>query len=149
MCTSKLGFKPHYKKQDKLPFIPTEQEVDALIAGNRKKTACMLQLLKETGMRVGEAWNLRWKDIDYEKNSVKEISLNTQPFTESTLTYRITAKMRNTATITLRTRRRTPLVSKVGSVPDICNPTACNCKASDKEDTHKLDGCATAHLRFV
>src|SRR5208283_3625556 len=62
--------KPHYKKLDRIPFIPTEQEIDALISGSGKKTPCMLQLLKETGMRVGEAWNLHWKDIDFEKSIV-------------------------------------------------------------------------------
>jgi len=39
----------------KLPFIPTERELDDLIAGGGKKTSTFLQLLKETAMRVGEA----------------------------------------------------------------------------------------------
>jgi integrase len=30
----------------------------------------MLQLLKETGMRVGEAWNLRWSDVDFERATI-------------------------------------------------------------------------------
>jgi len=42
--------KPRYKKPDKLPFIPTEQEIDALIAGSGKKLTTMLQLLKEPGI---------------------------------------------------------------------------------------------------
>jgi integrase len=29
-----------------------------------KKTTAFLQLLKETGMRPGEAWALQWKDLD-------------------------------------------------------------------------------------
>jgi len=32
--------------------------------------ASFLQLLKETGMRPGEAWQLKWTDIDFEKNIV-------------------------------------------------------------------------------
>jgi integrase len=56
--------KPHYDRIDKLPFIPSESEVDQLVSGVGKKTAAFLQLLKETGMRPGEAWNLKWIDID-------------------------------------------------------------------------------------
>ncbi len=51
----------------KLPFIPTEEEIDALIASCGRKTAALLQTLKETGMRVGEALRLRWVDVDLER----------------------------------------------------------------------------------
>ena len=56
---------PKYCRIERIPFIPTEQEIDQLIAGCGEKTAALLQALKETGMRVGEAWNLKWTDIDY------------------------------------------------------------------------------------
>ena len=59
--------KPRHRRVDTLPFVPTEAEVDQLIAGVGKKTAAFLRLLKETGMRPGEAWNLRWIDIDSER----------------------------------------------------------------------------------
>ncbi len=59
---------PVYKAARKLPFIPTEEEIDALIAGSGKKTAALLQTLKETGMRVGEALRLRWVDADLERH---------------------------------------------------------------------------------
>jgi integrase len=62
--------KPNYRRVGRLPFIPLEVEVDQLIAGVGKKTATFLQLLKETGMRPGEAWNLRWTDIDTERLTV-------------------------------------------------------------------------------
>ena len=42
--------KPHYKREDKLPFIPLETEVDQLISGSIGKVSVFLQLLKETGM---------------------------------------------------------------------------------------------------
>jgi integrase len=58
---------PKYKPTQKLPFVPHEKEIDDLIAGCGKKVATSLQLLKETGMRIGESWNLEWTDID-EKN---------------------------------------------------------------------------------
>jgi integrase len=60
--------KPRYKKLDKLPFIPLESEIDALVFSIRGKTARLLQLLKETGIGVGESWDLRWKDIDFEEH---------------------------------------------------------------------------------
>ena len=51
---------------EKLPFIPLEKEIDALIAGCNRKTAAFLQLLKETALRSGEAWNLKYSDLDFE-----------------------------------------------------------------------------------
>ena len=61
---------PRYKSVKKLPFIPTEQEIDELIAGCNKKTATFLQLLKETGMRCGEAFLLKWTDINFQNRTV-------------------------------------------------------------------------------
>ena len=61
---------PIYKPTQKLPFVPHENEIDALIAGCGKKVATSLQLLKETGMRIGEAWNLEWIDVDQENQTV-------------------------------------------------------------------------------
>ena len=62
---------PRYKRIRKLPFIPTEAEVDQLIAGCGPKTATLLQLLKETGMRIGEAWRLQWTEVDMVSNTVR------------------------------------------------------------------------------
>jgi integrase len=61
---------PKYKAVRKLPFIPTEDEINSLIAGCNKKTATFLQLLKETGMRCGEAFMLEWTDFDLENKTV-------------------------------------------------------------------------------
>jgi len=61
---------PRYKQTRKLPFIPLESEIDALIAGCGRKAAVLLQLLKETGMRPGEACALTWRDIDVERNTI-------------------------------------------------------------------------------
>jgi integrase len=62
--------KPNYRRIEKLPFIPLESEVDQLIAGVGRKAATFIQLIKETGVRPGEAWNLKWTDIDTERSSV-------------------------------------------------------------------------------
>ena len=61
---------PKYKWQTKIPFIPQEKEIDALIAGCSKQIAAILQTLKETGMRIGEACRLKWTDIDIEKGII-------------------------------------------------------------------------------
>jgi hypothetical protein len=65
--------KPKYTRIEKLPFIPLETEVNAVIAGVGKKTSCFLQLLKETGMRCGEAYNMKWVDLDLEKGIINVI----------------------------------------------------------------------------
>ena len=53
-----------------IPFIPTEQEIDALISSAPTKLSAFLQLLKETAMRRGEAKRLEWINIDAETNTV-------------------------------------------------------------------------------
>jgi integrase len=63
--------KPKCKVERKFPFIPTEEEIDSLIAGSGKKTSTFLQLLKETAMRCGEAKRLQWTDIDFERRTAR------------------------------------------------------------------------------
>jgi len=61
---------PRYHQERKIPFIPLESEIDALISSTGKKMSACLQLLKETGMRIGEACRLKWTDMDVENNGV-------------------------------------------------------------------------------
>ena len=61
---------PKYEIIRKLPFIPLEKEIDEFIACTGKKMSVLLQLLKETGARIGEALRLEWIDIDFEKRSI-------------------------------------------------------------------------------
>ena len=61
---------PNYTIIRKLPFIPTEQEIDDLIAGSPNPLATLLQLLKETAMRRGEAIKIPWRDVDLERRIV-------------------------------------------------------------------------------
>ena len=63
--------RPRYKRIELLPFIPTEGEIDQLISALSPKWATFLQLMKETACRPGEAWSLRWIDIDIERSQVK------------------------------------------------------------------------------
>ncbi len=61
---------PVYKSVRKIPFIPKEAEIDQLIAGSSIRMATFLTLLKETGARCGEIWQLNWTDVDFESKVV-------------------------------------------------------------------------------
>jgi len=61
---------PKYQTEETIPFIPLEKEIDQLIASCSKRTATLLQLLKETGIRIGEAAKMRWIDFDVERQTV-------------------------------------------------------------------------------
>jgi integrase len=56
--------RPEYKQVSKIPFVPHESEIDALIADSGPKTATLLRLIKETAMRLGEAWQTEWIDFN-------------------------------------------------------------------------------------
>jgi integrase/DNA-directed RNA polymerase subunit RPC12/RpoP len=62
---------PSYGKNNALPFVPTEKEVDALIAGCSKKIATSLLAMKETAFRIGELWKCKWTDLDEENSTLK------------------------------------------------------------------------------
>lgn len=61
---------PKYTQENPLPFIPTEAEIDSLISSGTRKTATLLQLLKETGARIGEIPKLKWIHIDNERRTI-------------------------------------------------------------------------------
>ena len=61
---------PTYYKDNEIPYIPTEEELDQLIAGLGKKTSTFCQLMKDTGARCGEIAQLEWKDIDFIQRNV-------------------------------------------------------------------------------
>jgi len=61
---------------DRLPsYIPTEIEIAQLVSGCNQKTATLLQLLYECGIRSGEAWLLKWENFDFER---KTLTLNAE-----------------------------------------------------------------------
>ncbi len=63
--------RPSYKTQETTPdFLPTEQELDAIVAGSGKKVGTMTLLMKETGMRLGECLSLTWLNIDFERRAI-------------------------------------------------------------------------------
>jgi integrase len=62
---------PRYKRIRKLPWIPSEEEIDQLVAGSSNRIATFLQLLKETGIRSGEAWQTQWTDIEFQNRTIR------------------------------------------------------------------------------
>jgi len=62
--------KPQYKPQERIPFIPTEQELDQLVNGTGWKISVILQIAKETAMRIGEILRLKWENIDPQKRLI-------------------------------------------------------------------------------
>jgi len=62
--------RPLYRRVKKFPFVPLEVEVDALIADLPGKVSVFSQLIKETGARPGEAWNIMWTDVNPQSNTV-------------------------------------------------------------------------------
>ncbi len=62
--------KPRYKPEERLPFIPTEAEIDQLIASCGERTSTLLQTLKETGMRIGEATMLKWINLNTQQKTL-------------------------------------------------------------------------------
>jgi len=63
--------KPKYKPRAKIPFIPTEKDIDDLIACCGRKTGAALRIAKETGARSGEISKIKWADIDEERRIIR------------------------------------------------------------------------------
>jgi integrase len=62
--------KPRFRREDKPIFLPTEEEIDSLISYSNLKLGGFLQFLKETGVDSGEAWKVKWTDIDVSRKTI-------------------------------------------------------------------------------
>ena len=62
--------RPRYKITPKLPFIPIEEELDALINACGKVTGAFLQGLKDTAADPGELARIKWVDINFEARTI-------------------------------------------------------------------------------
>ena len=58
------------KYEPKEPFIPTHEEINALIYAANRQLAVFLQVALTTGARCGEIAALRWTDINSEKLTI-------------------------------------------------------------------------------
>jgi integrase len=63
--------RPRYKQPDAYPFIPTEAELDQLIAACGRKLGTFLQGLKDTGADPGELVAAQWIDINIESRTIQ------------------------------------------------------------------------------
>lgn len=61
---------PRFKYEPKQPFMPTLEELSALIHAANKELATFLQIALTTGARGGEISRLRWTDINTEKLTI-------------------------------------------------------------------------------
>jgi len=55
--------KPIYRRVERNIFLPYEEEVVQLISELPRSKAAFCQLLRETGCRAGEAFQLKWTDL--------------------------------------------------------------------------------------
>jgi integrase len=67
----KIAWEPiRVKYEPKQPFVPTHEEMKALINAASKRLASLLQVALTTGGRIGEICKLQWTDIDSEKCTI-------------------------------------------------------------------------------
>ncbi|MBU1334454.1 MAG: tyrosine-type recombinase/integrase [Alphaproteobacteria bacterium] len=50
--------------------LPTQKEVEAILAHLPESTALLVHLLGETGFPSGEAFHLQWNDLDFQQNTI-------------------------------------------------------------------------------
>ena len=96
---------PHYQEEKQLPWIPQEKEIDDLIAGCSMKIGCFLQVMKEGAIRPGEAWRLKWTDIDFQNRT---ITLNRPEKHSRSRQFRISANLATVLSSLQRTRDAHP-----------------------------------------
>ena len=65
---------PKYKRVNELPYIPTEKQVDAIIAGSCRRYKLIFRLLKECGFRPIELHELTLRNIDLERGVIRVTS---------------------------------------------------------------------------
>jgi len=62
--------KPKYRQSSKMPKIPLEAQIDAIIAHTSKKLGTAISMSKDTGLRPIELMSLRLRDVDLIKGAV-------------------------------------------------------------------------------
>ena len=80
---------PRYKRQETIPFIPSESELNMLIGATGKKLSTFLQGLKETGADPGELSAITSIDVNKESRTY-----NFKPPCERTQTTHTKSKSR-------------------------------------------------------
>ena len=62
--------KPRYKREDRLPYVPMEIDIEALVSALPRKLSIFTRTLKETGARPGEVWRVKWIDVDFSNSTI-------------------------------------------------------------------------------
>jgi integrase len=62
--------KPKYRTEDKIPLIPTTENVQKIISASTEKYATIFTILAETGLEAHELETVTRKDIDAEKGII-------------------------------------------------------------------------------
>lgn len=63
--------RPRYRAAETQITLPTEREINDIIAGCGKEIALFVQIGKDTGARAGEIYQIQWKDISIERREVR------------------------------------------------------------------------------
>ena len=61
---------PHFRIEDRLPRIPTEEKIKQVIVRARGKYVLVFSILRDTGMRPIELERARARDIDLERGMI-------------------------------------------------------------------------------
>ena len=61
---------PKYKRDERLPNVPTTEQVNRIIAHSRRKYALVFSILRDTGLRPVELERLTLKQVDLEKGVI-------------------------------------------------------------------------------
>ena len=61
---------PHFRIEDRLPKIPTEEKINQVIVRARGKYVLVFSILRDTGMRPIELERTRARDIDLERGTI-------------------------------------------------------------------------------
>ena len=62
---------PNVKRPKKLPIVLAKKEIEAMIISTHNlKHRLLIQLGYSAGLRASEIINLRWKDIDFKRNTI-------------------------------------------------------------------------------
>jgi integrase len=62
--------KPFYHREERLPNVPTTEQVNTIISAFKKKYATIFSILRDTGLRPVELHRLILKNIDLEKGII-------------------------------------------------------------------------------
>ena len=110
---------PRVKYEPKEPFLPTREELTALIHAANKPFATFLQVALDTGARCGEICKLQWNDINTEKNA---ISINDAEKNSRNRTIRV--KEKTIAMINALNKKYEPYIFNPN--PDTARAKFCN-----------------------